>query len=561
MTSAKRLFSALIIAAAMLAPFFAAPYAAAETSDLEQPRPEFSHDAGIYDGDAVSVHIQAPDGYTVAYTTDGCTPTIADDSGQTEVTVTLTSREGGGYIVRHKDQILFPGDVEHDVLEDAALPQGRILCAALVSPSGKIVSAERRVFFLGEGFLERFPSCLVVSVCTDPKNLVDYYTGIMVRGAFYDRWLKTPVGRVASQTMEYHTHEGNVTQKGKDWERPCLVQIYDNGDRPAAEANAGMRIKGNVSRRYAQKSFNFYFRDEYGGDRLEYGLFEDSSKYKSFSLAAGGNNSIKLKYKEAFLEEMAEGLDLTIFKSRMAVLFLNGEYWGPYMLTEKLSDQFFRDRYGAKKGQTVAIKNGEVEVGEPEDIRLYEELASYAQKDLKDPEIYRRFCETVDVQSFADYCALRIYIGDADWTWEKNDVIWRSRDGGKWKFIPYDMEYSCGTYNKQTSSAERDHFAKALEDYPLLKAALENDEFRRLFLDTIREIGSVRFAQGRVTKALDRWEAAWKPLLDDYFRRFTNGRSEWKNNLQYTKQFFKQRYKLLIPKVEAWCREQDASGR
>ena len=563
MRSAKRLFSALIVAAFMMAPFFAASHAAEGSSDTEKPkeppRPAFSHDAGIYDEDSISVLIQAPEGYTVAYTTNGCTPTLSDNSGQAEVTVTLSNREGGGYIAQHMDQIVVPDD-PHGMREDAALPQGRILCAALVSPSGEIVSAERRVFFLGEGFLERFPSCLIISIAADPEDLLDYHTGIMATGAIYDRWEKTTVGRLIKQALDYQFYEGNFTQKGKDWERPCQFQIYDNGNRPAVETNAGIRLKGGISRHYAQKSFNVYFKEDYGSPRLEYELFEGAEKYKSISLSAGGNNTIKLKFKDSFLKEMAAERGFTVLSYRMAVLFLNGEYWGPYMVTEKLSDQFFQDRFGTKKNQAVAIKDGEVDVGEVEDIRLYEELAAFARKDLKDPEIYSQFCETVDVQSFAEYCAFRIYIGDADWYWEKNDVLWRSRDG-KWQFIPYDMEFSSGMYNVKSSAAQTDHFTQILGNHPLLKAALENAEFRKLFLDTIRDIGSVTFASDRVTEALQRWNAAWEPLLEDYFRRFPNEPSQWQAELRQTGQFFKQRYKLLIPKVEAWCKKKDASRR
>ena len=442
------------------------------------------------------------------------------------------------------------------LMQDKALPRGTILRVGLVGPSGKIVSEETRIYFLGKGFLDRFPSCLILSIYTDPQNLLDYTSGILATGSVFDRWAQTPEGKELILSHRYEFYQANFTQKGKAWERPCLIQIYDGERAPAAEENAGLRVRGGVSRNFSQKSFNIYFRDKYGKDRLSYELFDGIPRYKSFSLNAGGNNTEFLKYKENFLKSLIADRDLTILSSRTAVLFLNGEYWGPYTLSEKISDQTLHDHYGVDADQIVVIKDGAIEVGREEDIKLYEELASFAQKDFKDPEIYRQFCEIVNIRSFAEYCALRVYIGDADWKWEKNDVLWRTRDdsfqGGKWQFLPHDIEYSSGLYSMQDTDPETDHFQLSLQNYPLLNAALQNDEFYDLFLETIRDMGANDFSPARVEEALQYWDAKWEPLLPDYYRRYSVPPENWNNTRDGVVRFFRQRYEFLIPCIERW---------
>ena len=518
------------------------------------PRLTVSHDSGIYDENALSVQISAPEGFTIAYTTDGSAPTLADDSGRSQLKVAVKLKKDGGPLIQNRKRMSF--DDKAPLLRDKTLPRGRILRAGLVSPSGDIASEETRIYYLGKGFLDRFPSCLIVSLYTDPENLLDYTKGILVSGAVFDQWALTPEGRRLVKAHEGPYYQTNFSQRGKAWERPCLVQIYDGERTPAVEENAGIRVRGGYSRYYSQKSFNIYFRDNYGENRLVYELFDGIPQYKSFSLNAGGNNTKYLKYKESFLKSLIADRDLTILSSRTAVLFLNGEYWGPYTLSEKISDQTLHDHYGVDADQIVVIKDGAIEVGREGDIKLYEELASFAQKDFKDPEIYRQFCEIVNIRSFAEYCALRVYIGDADWKWEKNDVLWRTRDdsfqGGKWQFLPHDIEYSSGLYSMQDTDPETDHFHLSLQNYPLLNAALQNDEFYDLFLETIRDMGANDFSPARVEEALQYWDAKWEPLLPDYYRRYSVPPENWNNTRDGVVRFFRQRYEFLIPCIERW---------
>lgn len=235
---------------------------------------------------------------------------------------------------------------------------------------------------------------------------------------------------------------------------------------------------------------------------------------------------------------------------------LNGEYWGPYSLNELISDKTMHTLFGVDENNVVVIKEAKVEVGEKEEIKLYEELQAFADKDLTNPETYRKFCDVVDVRSMADYFAMRIYIGDGDWAPAHNHVLWRSRDttynGGRWQFIVHDTEYSAGHYNQKLTSPETDHFQMAIQYFPVFKAAIRNKEFYELFLDAIKKVGLENYKYSRVQEKMNSYDKTWGSLMSDFYKRFGDSSLNRKDCMELTLKFFKKRYDIIIPIVEKW---------
>ena len=515
----------------------------------------FSSDSGTYEEDGLTVCLSAPEGYTVAFTRDGSIPTAEDDSGLQSAEIELR-QDAPGYLIQNRSLMVYPDFADSFLLEDPTLPEGCVLRAAAVSPAGEIGPVETKVYFSGVDFASCFPGCLVLSIVADPADLLDYETGILAAGALYDAWRSSKSARRQIKRGEIWEVSSNATQHGKAWERPCILQIYDGGNAPSICTEAGIRVAGGVSRTLNQKSFNIYFRESYGEARLRYELIDGIGQYKSFRLFSGGNNADWLKFKDAFLRELVSDRDFDVAGSRSAVLFLNGEYWGPYLLTEKLSAQMMYDHHGVDRDQVIIVKEGEIEEGEKGDIRLYEQLMSYAQKDLADETVWREFCGIMDVRSMADYCAVRIYFGDADWGPDKNDVLWRTRDdsfnGGRWRYILHDVEYSTGMYGAKSTAAKTDHVRIAAERYPLFAAAMRNPEFLALFLDSLREIGSINCDYETVISTLQPFLDTWEPLMPEYYKRFGGGHEKWDQALDEMEDFFRVRYARLLPRAERY---------
>ena len=516
---------------------------------------QFSLPSGVYPDDCICVQLTAPEGYSIAFTADASLPELADDCGSDHADVFLFGGAPGN-LVSHGGMMYMPFLKDAWLREDPSLPSGVVLRAMLIGPDGEPGAVSTEVYFLGTDFAERFPGCAVLSVVADPDSFLDYETGILALGKAYDEWRVTKEAQDAIRKNEIWNYQANFTQHGKEWERPCLVQLYDGRTAPVAELEAGIRVSGHVSRMENQKSFNLYFRKSYGDKYLTYPLFDGISRTHSFQLRNGGNNARSLKYKAAMLQDLVSDRAFMTLPSRPAVLFLNGEYWGPYLLTEKISDEMLSMHYAVDPDQVVVIKETEVEEGTAEDLLLYQELMSYAEKDLTDPKTWDAFCAIMNIRSFADYCAARIYIGDGDWGTEKNDVLWKTRDasydGGRWQYILYDVESSAGLPGHEWTSPMINHFRVALTRYPLFAAAIRNREFYALFLDAIREIGSRNFSPEKVDAAMEKYGDIWDPLMPDCYKRFGDSASSWENEQKSTLSFFENRYDIILPYVEGY---------
>jgi len=517
----------------------------------------FSQESGVYHTPELKVRMKAPAGYTIAYTTNGTKPTAKDASGKAEVEVTLN---GGmsGYLMDHKKLMLTPEFYNSVLYESNELPVGVVLNASLVDGKGAVVKEPRTMvyFLMQDKLADRFPNCTVISITTDPKNLLDYKTGIMAPGAIYDAWKQTDAGKKIIADQEWWKAETNSSQHGKKWERPCQLQLYTAGGKPAIELDAGLRIRGGMSRRQNQKSFTLYFRDTYGPETLHFPLFDKEEDYIRFGLRNGGDDSQYTKFKDMMLQDLSKGGKYTVLRTRPAIVFLNGEYWGPYVLSEITAANMMKDRYGVDEKNLIVIKEAELDVGKKEDLRLYEEMKAFKDKDLTNPDIYRQFCDVVDVQSMADYFALQVYIGNADCEPDHNHIIWRTRDksynGGRWQYILHDLDYSAGHYDEKSTSANTDHFAMVRKKFPLFAAALKNKNFYDMFLSSLKKIGSQNFNYDKVRDKMDFYDKMWGPLMPDFYKRFGDTANLRKRCMNSTLNFFQRRYDVIIPIVENW---------
>ena len=342
-------------------------------------------------------------------------------------------------------------------------------------------------------------------------------------------------------------------------------------------APMGVRLHGGASRMYGQKSFKFYMREEYGQKNLKYALIpgdvdkdgKQIKKYKGFMLRNGGNDTELTKIRDVFIQSCITDRAYGTQAARPCVLFLNGEYWGLYNLTERYSDNNFEENYGVDKDNVVVFKEDELDEGTKDDNALYEELMGYANKDFTDDAVYEEFCKIMDIDSFADYYATEIYIGNNDWlitsghNSRKNYIVWRARTvdegnpyaDGKWRYMIYDTEFSMGLYSNGSEYAKTKSFTNAKNMDPLFAAVIQNKTFYNKFLATIKEIGSTNFDHETRCQKLDNLTALYQPLMQDFYTRYFCLNDNWHrkkfaSNVKEMKNFLKARYDLILDDIE-----------
>ena len=532
----------------------------AEPADAASASVAFSLPSGSYPQEMLVLQIAAPQGCTIRYTVDGSMPTAASEPYTGPLV--LRNRTLQPSVLMSPENIEQMSAGAYTIRDSILFPKANVIRAAAVSPDGSLGPVATATYFVGVDLPALYPGMPVLSMATDPANLVDYDRGILVRGAVYDDWVSTPEAEEVLAERKWQDFQGNFSQKGSDWERPVSFELLVDG-RPAVAFPAGIRIKGGLSRIFGQRAFNVYLRDKYGLAELEYPLIPSAvdadgdviGSYTRFSLRAGGNDTLGLKFRDPFLQSLVVDRAFDTQASTPVVAFMNGEYLGVYSMHERYCADYFAARYGLDPDEVVLVKEAELDEGEPEDFALYEELMSFASRDLSDPAVWEEFARVVDVESLLDYCAAEVYIGNYDWREEKNTELWRTRGvdpanpyaDGKWRFCLYDVDLSTGIYfNREEFRSDFDTLAHALEGQPLFAAALRNGGFRQSFVDRLDEMGRTVFEPRRVAERLAEFAPPWKRLVLESRLRYGVEGSSWETMLDDIEGFFAERRERIV---------------
>lgn len=494
----------------------------------------FSRESGSYEDEFVLL-MSAPEGATIYYTTDGSIPQSKEERAKTGIKFPAkldTKKYSGKVEIRNRDSqknqlwttanrkyMYLPSEYFDGISGSAnpsvAIPKATVIRAVAVAKDGTRSDVVTKTYFVKKNLKTKYKGASVISVVTDPDNLLRKKTGIY--------------------------RYGNWENSGKEWERPADVTYIEEDGSIPFETRMGLRIHGGYSRRWGQKSLRLYFREELGGlkNLKGYTLIPDSrnhdgtaaiEKYKNFILRNGGNDYKYTKMADVWIQSLVEDRAYATQDSRPTVVYLNGEYWGLYNLTERYSDTYIETEFGVNNKNVISFKEGEWKEGQDEeaDTAKYNELMALAKLDMTKTENYEKFKQMVDLQSFLDYFATEAYIGNKDWPYEdgsKNVQIWRANEveegnpyaDGKWRYMLYDTEFSMNLWDSDSSIGNAVEWAKR---DALFKAVSANKEFQKAFAATVVDLADHNFEPAKAEKKWNELEAVYRPLMKQYFDRW-----------------------------------------
>lgn len=545
----------------------------------------FSKESGIYEK-AFSVEIAVNGDYDIYYTTDGSDPAKSESAKKYNRAIDVKDRTGDTNVVSAVSTSLFSTNYSNYSSKDGVtcyiksptddkVDKCTVIRAVAKNDDGEVVDTAGATYFIGtaeehiQGLKESCEaagtSLAVVSITMNYDDLFDHETGIYVKGATFDESLEE-----FKKTNKYFKGEdtrkllANYSQRGREWERGAHVEVFEinsNSCEPVISQDCGIRIQGNYSRSDVQKSFRLYARSEYGASKFEYPLFGDElvdieddviDKFDTFVLRAGGNCAFTAKYNDTYWQDLASELDVSTKTSRPCVVYLNGEYWGLYVLEEDFSDDYFEDHYNVNKDDVVLYKGDaesysigyKLDLGElPDDEKVsyyFNDLLEFFKnhKNLESQKDYDEFAKLVDVQSVMDYFAVEVWINNK-WDWPgKNWSMWKTTtvddsneyNDGKWRFCLYDIEFGgvSGSSDASTNTIKEDNYKpKGLLDMNTNNPAvlcfaylMTNEGFRTEYCNRLLELSDTVFEKELALSVLGEYESAYGPLFNQFFERY-----------------------------------------
>jgi len=281
----------------------------------------------------------------------------------------------------------------------------------------------------------------------------------------------------ATPTLSVITDQGNLTDPttgiytnpggdGSAWERPVSLELIEADGAPGFQINAGIRIKGNFSRRpdNPKHSFRLKFGSQYEG-LLTYDVFGApvqagvTDRFTEIDLRSEQNWSWQegSPY-QTFLREVwerdsqaAAGDPST--RSRWVHLFLNGQYWGLYMLKDRPTAGYATSLWGGSVADYDVIKHADdfgYETQDGDDDEWRSLWAAIADGKVSDSE-FAMINTEVDLRNLVDFQVLHAVAGNLDATPDYNQG---DRTGNNWyavrgngepfRFFVDDAEHTMG---------------------------------------------------------------------------------------------------------------------
>ena len=299
----------------------------------------------------------------------------------------------------------------------------------------------------------------------------------------------------------------NTQAHGTEWEKPASIEWIDPVKGDDFQVNVGLRVHGSQYGRtagVAKHSLRILFKNEYGPARLEYPLFEDSDvdrfdclvlraiwNYSWFgdSTAAGGLGTSHADYlRDLFARDTVRDLGKLNPRGRPVHVYINGLYWGLYILSERPDDGFAALHLGGgKEDYDVLYANTSIEVVAG-DVAAWNMLLALAAGDQSSSKAYEAMQKLVDVPAMIDYLLMIYYVGSRDAPVllgndqvPRNFYVLRSRSpAGPFVFLPWDVEWIL-----ESPTVNRVRIVGQANPHYLLSRLNANADFRILLADHI----------------------------------------------------------------------------
>ena len=524
---------------------------AARLKGINSAEVKFSSDSGFYDYDFL-LYLEAPEGYEIKYTLDGSDPTEDSETYVEPIEIRDLSSEENVYANRTDGAANYLSHYEVPDLVDKAM----VVRAAAFDASGSMGKIATRIYFIGYDKRSAYDDMSVVSVVTDPDNLFSYENGIYVKGKVYDDYISSGASKTYDKADIWWWTPGNYQLRGPESEREAAVSIFDENHIEVLSCTLGLRIRGGGSRGYAQKSFNLFARKAYGNEYFESTLLEGDKSEKSISLFSGGDD-INTKLKDMLIARLTKSLHLKALTGKPAAVFLDGEYWGLYWLSDRLSPTYFENKFGVSPENVILIKSNELAVGKQEDKALYDEMNVYiTHHDFADPAVYERFKEMVDIDSLLDYFAAQMYIAHTD-DWPGSNIgLWRVRDKGKgeyedgrWRFVIFDVNSS----SMDLENVGHNTIKEVSEKSYMIKALMASPQFRADLADRIEKLSRDIFNADEVANVIDDMARKIRPQMQLTFDRYYGSKrsiERFDSDVEELKQFYAERYGYISKYIQ-----------
>jgi hypothetical protein len=388
---------------------------------------------------------------------------------------------------------------------------------------------------------------------------------VITKTYFIDEEISIPVIAITSPPAALFDNKiGIYDNTFKEREIPIHFEFFEADGTPGFQLNAGLRLSGQLSSFYAQKSFTVSAKDKYGTDAIDYPVFpqRELNTFASLYLRnAGFPDNQSTLFREAMIQTLAlNKIDLDGQAYRPAVIFINEQYWGIYNIRDKINtdylglihnlnpDDIDLLEYDFPVSRYPVIMNG--------DDQNYTDLYDYiGSHDLTLEENYQHIENWMDIDEYINYQICEIFADNIIWL-DQNVRMWRERkEDKKWRWILFDTDYGFGMPNQLSTGYTNNTLEFATnpvngEIAPpwatlIFRHLLNNEVFKTKFIQKYAVYLNTIFYPDSVLSLINKLQGVISPEMSRHIARWRNGDygqpimsyGEWLTNVNVMKTF------------------------
>lgn len=549
--------------------------------------PVFSAKSGFYDNE-FDISIYADDGLSIYYTTDCSAPTedsipytqpihISDASENENV---YSSRTDLSTQLNHEDIEKYLGMERFADVDNSSnctyvnppkekVDKCTVIRAICIDGNGNKSEITNASYFVGHSDDEEYQNIEILSVIADPYDLFDYENGLYVTGRDYDEYKATYLDGGADASFKKYYWWWNANYY-RNVSCESYVDYFDSDLSFVGGETLGFSIKGSSSRGMVQKGFNLTAEKEYGASSTtkNHYMYSDK-KEKGISVTACGNDYI-YKTADYIGLKLSSGLNLTCADMKPVQVFIDGEYFGFYYITERIFGKtYFKENYNLDTDNLSVIKTNTLKEGTQEDLENLINIENYILgSDMSDDAVYGKVCESIDIDSIIDYLCIETFIGrNNDWPggnwgfWKCNDSKNNEYGDGKWRTLLYDLnsgaygEIGDRNYDKNINSIRY-----ICEGKSFFGGFFCNKQFREKYKKRYYELVKTNFSDENISSILDNDLNTVRPFINSNNQRFFNNEvnlTNYDNRIAKIRDFFDGRAETTCRQMEELFAEYD----
>jgi LysM repeat protein len=343
------------------------------------------------------------------------------------------------------------------------------------------------------------------------------------------------------------TAGGDPITVGRAWNKQPITahaQFFFNNDLKE-ELEIDLKTYGGMTLGWKEKSLQLSARKKlHGESKINVKAFRQLPfrKYQHLVLRTSGNDQNKTRLKDMSISMVADEINVNTKASRSVVLYVNGVYWGIHNVREKVNGDYYRYRYGWKKGSFWEIQGSGFR--DP----TYKSLIDYVRLNHADDDFHQRVSDSIDVENFFNYNIIETFISNTDY---RGNVRFFKPVGGKWKWVLYDVDLACDhsflnrNFIRDRTFPVSEHWYNPPYAIDLLKHMLMNDKFKERFVKQYNYLMATKLRPSNFFAKIDENIEVMEPELERHWGRrdrlYNETRSSWNKQVRKIKSFLEKR--------------------